>query len=113
MVAGGIGLAPLRPLLLDALAERAAYRKIVLVAGARPPDEFLFRAELDRWAARDNLDVELTVDRPAAGSRCAGTASSGTSASWSSRRIGQTCSGERTVRGGTTGNCCFTCCSAI
>jgi NAD(P)H-flavin reductase len=67
VVAGGIGLAPLRPLLLKALAERPAYRKIVLVAGARTPDEFLFRAELDRWAARDDLDVELTVDRPAPG----------------------------------------------
>ncbi|WP_405067637.1 FAD/NAD(P)-binding protein [Kribbella sp. NBC_01510] len=67
VVAGGIGLAPLRPLLLEALAERPAYRKIVLVAGARTPDEFLFRAELDRWAARDDLDVELTVDRPAPG----------------------------------------------
>lgn len=69
VVAGGIGLAPLRPLLTAALARRAAYRRIVLVAGARTPDEFLFRAELDRWSRRKDLDVELTVDRPAAGWR--------------------------------------------
>ncbi|MFF0341315.1 FAD/NAD(P)-binding protein [Kribbella sp. NPDC004875] len=67
MVAGGIGLAPLRPLVRGVLARRPAYRRIVLVAGARTPDEFLFRAELDRWAARTDLEVELTVDRPAVG----------------------------------------------
>lgn len=67
VVAGGVGLAPLRPLLLAALSRRAAYRRIVLIAGARTPDEFLFRAELDRWVDRDDLDTELTVDRPATG----------------------------------------------
>jgi NAD(P)H-flavin reductase len=67
IVAGGIGLAPLRPVVLGALARRAAYRRVILVAGARTPGEFLFRAELDRWAACDDLDVELTVDRPAPG----------------------------------------------
>lgn len=67
IVAGGIGLAPLRPVVLGALARRAAYRRVILVAGARTPGEFLFGAELDRWAARDDLEVEVTVDRPAPG----------------------------------------------
>lgn len=67
VVAGGVGLAPLRPVVLAALAARSAYRRIVLIAGARTPDEFLFRAELAAWAARGDLEVELTVDRPAAG----------------------------------------------
>jgi NAD(P)H-flavin reductase len=67
VVAGGVGLAPLRPVVMAALAERSAYRKVVVVAGARTPDEFLFRAELDAWAAGGDLDVELTVDQPAAG----------------------------------------------
>ncbi|HEY3513922.1 MULTISPECIES: FAD/NAD(P)-binding protein [Kribbella] len=67
VVAGGVGLAPLRPVVLAALADRAAYRKVVVIAGARTPAEFLFRAELEAWAARDDLDVELTVDGPAAG----------------------------------------------
>jgi len=67
VVAGGVGLAPLRPLLTAALSRPAAYRRIVLVAGARTPDEFLFRAELDDWVAREDFDVELTVDGPAAG----------------------------------------------
>lgn len=67
VVAGGVGLAPLRPVVLAALARRTAYRRVVLIAGARTPDEFLFRAELDSWGARDDLDVELTIDSPAVG----------------------------------------------
>jgi NAD(P)H-flavin reductase len=66
VVAGGIGLAPLRPVLLAALARRGTYRRVVLVAGARTPGELLYRDELTAWAAH-GVQVELTVDRPAAG----------------------------------------------
>ena len=65
IAAGGIGLAPLRPVVLGALAHRQWYGRIMVVAGARGPEEFLFRAELAAWAARDDLDVTLTVDQPA------------------------------------------------
>ncbi|HTT53471.1 MAG TPA: FAD/NAD(P)-binding protein [Streptosporangiaceae bacterium] len=67
IVAGGVGLAPLRPVLLGALAGRPAYRRVSLIAGARTPAEFLFRGELAAWSARADVDVELTVDQPAAG----------------------------------------------
>lgn len=67
IAAGGIGLAPLRPVLLGAIAERQRYGRIVLLVGARSPEEFLFRAELSGWCARNDLEVELTVDRPARG----------------------------------------------
>ena len=67
IVAGGIGLAPLRPVLLGALANRDAYGRITLVAGARSPDEFLFRDQLLGWGATDGIDVEVTVDQPASG----------------------------------------------
>ena len=67
IVAGGVGLAPLRPVLLGALANRDAYRRIVLVTGARAPDEFLFTDQLAEWAARPDVAVELTVDVPAEG----------------------------------------------
>jgi NAD(P)H-flavin reductase len=67
IVAGGVGLAPLRPVLLGALARRHRYGRIILIAGARAPGEFLFRDELSGWSARGDLDVELTVDRPADG----------------------------------------------
>lgn len=67
IVAGGVGLAPLRPVVLGALAHRQRYGRIMVVAGARGAGEFLFRAELSAWAARDDLDVTLTVDQPAQG----------------------------------------------
>ena len=50
VVAGGIGLAPLRPALLAALAERAGYRRVVLLVGARSPDDLLFARELETLA---------------------------------------------------------------
>ncbi|TCC31076.1 oxidoreductase [Kribbella speibonae] len=67
IVAGGIGLAPLRPVVAVALDERPSFAGVTVVAGARTPDEFLFRDELDEWAKRDDLDLRLTVDRPAPG----------------------------------------------
>ncbi len=66
-VAGGVGLAPLRAAVLGALATRRSYRRVVLVAGARKPAEFLFRSELDAWSGRNDMDVELTIDQPATG----------------------------------------------
>lgn len=67
VVAGGVGLAPLRPVVLSLLAERSAYRRVVLIAGARSPGEFLFRDQLAEWAARGDLEVLRTVDAPADG----------------------------------------------
>ncbi|MEX0853162.1 MAG: FAD/NAD(P)-binding protein [Bauldia sp.] len=62
VVAGGLGLAPLRPSLYRLLAERHHYGRIVLLLGARSPDGILFRRELERWRTRLDLEVEVTVD---------------------------------------------------
>ena len=62
LVAGGIGLAPLRPVLYHALNHRAAYGRVALVVGARTPSDLLFTDELARWAARADLQVLVTVD---------------------------------------------------
>ena len=67
VVAGGVGLAPLRPVLLAALADRSSFGRIVLIAGARNPDEFLFRDQLAQWCGRGDIDVVQTVDIPAPG----------------------------------------------
>jgi anaerobic sulfite reductase subunit B len=61
VVAGGIGLAPLRPVLLAALAERARYDRVVLLVGARSPGDLIFTRELETWRRR-GADVRLTVD---------------------------------------------------
>ena len=68
-VAGGIGLPPLRPALYSILSHREKYGKVVLLYGARTPADILFRAELERWRARLDVDVFVTVDRADEGSR--------------------------------------------
>jgi NAD(P)H-flavin reductase len=62
LVAGGIGLAPLRPVLYQMLAHRERYGKIVLLYGTRSPDDILFRRELEKWRARFDLEIYVTVD---------------------------------------------------
>jgi NAD(P)H-flavin reductase len=62
VVAGGLGLAPLRPALYRLLAERSRYGKIVLLYGTRRPEEILFRRELEEWRRRLDINVEVTVD---------------------------------------------------
>ena len=63
IVAGGIGLAPLRSALYFLLASRESYQKIVLLYGARTPEDILYRPELERWRSQFDLDVQVTVDR--------------------------------------------------
>jgi NAD(P)H-flavin reductase len=63
IVAGGIGLAPLRPAIYSILAHRQKYGRVVLMYGTRTPEDILFRKELERWRARLDLSVHVTVDR--------------------------------------------------
>jgi anaerobic sulfite reductase subunit B len=60
VVAGGIGLAPLRPVVLEALERRAAYGSVALLYGARTPGDLLYAQQLGDWAR--TIDVEVTVD---------------------------------------------------
>ncbi len=62
LVAGGLGLAPLRPALYRLLARRSAYGRVVLLYGTKAPANRLFRRELERWSRRPDLDVEQVVD---------------------------------------------------
>jgi NAD(P)H-flavin reductase len=63
IVTGGIGLAPLRPLIDGLLARRDRFDAIRLYYGARTPADQLYREELRGWAARGDVDVQLIVDR--------------------------------------------------
>lgn len=62
IVAGGIGLAPLRPALYHIVSQRELYGKVVLLYGTRSPEDILFRDELMHWRSRFDLDVFVTVD---------------------------------------------------
>lgn len=67
IVAGGVGLAPLRPVVLGALAAREHYGRVVLIAGARSTRDFLYAAELAEWQADSRLEAHVTVDVPIQG----------------------------------------------
>ena len=60
-VGGGIGLAPLRPAVLEVLAHREDYGRVVLLYGARSPEELLFVDELKQWEDQ-GMEVLVTVD---------------------------------------------------
>lgn len=62
LIAGGIGLAPLRPVLYHVLARRQQYGKIVLLYGTRTPEDLLYRRQLEQWRARFDVEVGVTVD---------------------------------------------------
>ncbi|OBI13079.1 oxidoreductase [Mycobacterium sp. E2497] len=69
MVAGGVGLCPLRPAVLGALAGRSRYGKLTLIAGARSREDFVFAAQLEKWSADPQIELHLTVDVPVHGWR--------------------------------------------
>jgi NAD(P)H-flavin reductase len=61
IVAGGVGLAPVRPIVYEVLARRDRFRRAVLLYGSRGPDQLLYSVEFEGW--RDlGIDVEVTVD---------------------------------------------------
>jgi NAD(P)H-flavin reductase len=62
IVAGGIGLAPLRPAILQVAAAREDYGRVLLLYGARNPEEILYAEEQRSWAEQHGLDVEVIVD---------------------------------------------------
>ena len=62
MVAGGIGLAPLRPVLYYLLSNREKYGRIVLAYGARMPQDLLYKPDLEKWRGQFDLEVDVSVD---------------------------------------------------
>lgn len=63
VVAGGIGLAPLRSVMYTVMANRERFGRVALLYGARTPADILYRRELERWRAHFDLEVFVTVDR--------------------------------------------------
>jgi len=63
IIGGGIGLAPLRSVILNVLDNRAKYGNIDIIYGARSPQDLVFTSEYEEWQAVDNTRLHLTVDR--------------------------------------------------
>ncbi len=63
IVAGGIGLPPLRPSIYHILRHREEYGKVFLLYGARTPADIMFPKQLESWPDGDAVKVHVTVDR--------------------------------------------------
>lgn len=62
IVAGGIGLAPLRPAIEHVLANRGDYGRFIVLYGARSPKDVLYLKQLQTWRGRLDAYVDVTVD---------------------------------------------------
>jgi len=60
-IGGGVGLAPIWPVITTALAQRADFKNITVFYGARSPRDLMYKAELERM--RGDADVQLSVDK--------------------------------------------------
>lgn len=62
LVAGGIGLAPLRPVIHHVLAHRERFGSVVILYGGRAPEELLYVEQLEAWRGRFDVALDVTVD---------------------------------------------------
>ena len=67
IVAGGIGLPPLRPSIYTIMRNRGEYGRVSLLYGARTPSDILFPQEMESWRTKHGIDVFITVDRSVKG----------------------------------------------
>ncbi|HTW55702.1 MAG TPA: FAD/NAD(P)-binding protein [Thermoplasmata archaeon] len=63
LVAGGLGLPPLRPVLYRILAERSKFDRVEVIYGSRTPPDLVYYDEIQRWRARTDLRFQTTVDK--------------------------------------------------
>ncbi|MGA8543511.1 MAG: FAD/NAD(P)-binding protein [Thermoplasmata archaeon] len=62
LVAGGLGLPPLRPVLYELLHHREKYGRIEVIYGARTPNDLVYYPQIQEWRARSDLRFQTTVD---------------------------------------------------
>ncbi|MEE8591951.1 MAG: FAD/NAD(P)-binding protein [Spirochaetia bacterium] len=62
VVGGGCGFAPLRSLMYELFRRSREFKKLLFRGGCRTSQDFLYRKQIESWAKRDDLDMELTVD---------------------------------------------------
>jgi NAD(P)H-flavin reductase len=66
LIAGGIGLAPLRPVIYNVLTRRNDFKKVILLLGSRSPSEMIFKDEIKQWKKPGQIEAHITVDRGSA-----------------------------------------------
>jgi len=63
LIGGGIGMAPLKPLIIYILENRDKYKKLTLLYGARTPNDLSFKYIIEDWEKSEDIDVILTIDK--------------------------------------------------
>ncbi len=63
IIGGGIGMAPLRPVINTILHHRPDYGEVLIINGARTPQDLVFAPEFNLWRGAPGTTLELTVDR--------------------------------------------------
>ena len=63
VLGGGIGGAPLRPVIHTILDNRDDYGKLTILWAARNPSLLIFTDEYDEWTAAPDTELHLTVDQ--------------------------------------------------
>lgn len=63
-IGGGIGMAPIRTIMLTLLEQKEKYGKISLLYGARSPKDMAYSYELEDWKNNPDLDCTLCIDNP-------------------------------------------------
>lgn len=63
-IGGGIGQAPLRPIIHHVIKNRDKYGKLTIIYGSRTSQDLCFKDEYDFLASQKNTDVRLSIDNP-------------------------------------------------
>ncbi len=63
IIAGGIGLAPLRPVIYQLMKRRPSIGRFSILYGARTPEDLLFRKEIETWRRTPDMQIRVTVDQ--------------------------------------------------
>jgi len=64
IVGGGVGLAPLRALILALLGDLDRPKRVSIKYGARCMEELLYRDQYESWAKHKKVDLDVTIDNP-------------------------------------------------
>ncbi len=67
VVGGGVGLAPLRSLILSLMHDRDQIKRMSIKYGAKNPNELVYRRMFEEWSRCDKVDMTVTIDSPAKG----------------------------------------------
>jgi len=63
IIGGGIGIVPLRSLIHYVLDRRDQFGRLIILYGAKSPEDLLFAEELEEWQRREDVELQVTVDR--------------------------------------------------